>query len=107
MSTDEPEEAEWGLVMPFVVCASQGGPYDDASFVAGTRLGEVMVRLHDHRCFFPGNEFAPDFPVEPALVPQMDLLAMHEGCTLTTEPWGYGAEWVYVTFTPAPSDPPE
>jgi hypothetical protein len=35
------EEPGWDLVMPFVVCASQGGPYDDRSFVAGYQLGRL------------------------------------------------------------------
>lgn len=29
------EEQEYDLVMPFVVCQSQGGPYDDDAFVGG------------------------------------------------------------------------
>jgi hypothetical protein len=28
------DQHEWGMVMPFVVCQSKGGPYDDDSFVA-------------------------------------------------------------------------
>ena len=32
---------DWDLVMPFVVCTSQGGPYDDQSFVAGYQLGRL------------------------------------------------------------------
>jgi hypothetical protein len=32
---DEPEPGTtWGLVVPFVVCQSQGGPYDDDAFVS-------------------------------------------------------------------------
>lgn len=27
-------ESGWGLVMPFMVCASEGGQYDDEAFVA-------------------------------------------------------------------------
>lgn len=28
-------DTEYGLIMPFVVCESRGGPYEDDPFVAG------------------------------------------------------------------------
>jgi len=33
------------LVYPFVVCRSQGGPYDDDTFVAGVQLGRIDAAL--------------------------------------------------------------
>lgn len=37
--------------------------------------------------------------VEPALIPQLDLLAMHLGWTLTAEPWDdHPDEWVLASF---------
>lgn len=39
------EEPELSLVMPFVVCTSEGGPYEDESFVAGWDLGTLDARL--------------------------------------------------------------
>lgn len=75
---DEPEGEAMELVMPFIVCQSNGGPYDDESFVAGFQAGEinyamkllaqigVATRLH--------------WPiVRSALKEQIDLMAMQHG----------------------------
>lgn len=38
--------------------------------------------------------------VYPAMVPQYDLLAMHLGYSMATEPWDeHPDEWTLVTFT--------
>lgn len=91
------EDSEYGLVMPFVVCASKGGPYADESFVAGVRFGEMTMRLEAGET--PVVSYEP-----PALVPQFDLLAMHCGYRLTSEPWDeHPDDWSLVTFTKDPS----
>jgi hypothetical protein len=87
-------EPEYGLVYPFVVCQSQGGPYDDGAFVAGCRFGVVREKCERGDPVIEGYE-----PV--ALVPQLDLLAMAKGYDLVSEPWeddpdGY---WSLVTLT--------
>lgn len=90
------DEASYTLVMPFVVCASAGGSYDDAAFVAGVRFGQDSAELHS---------FAPDEwrqYVDPVMVRQYDLLAMQHGYTMTAEPWDeHPDEWTLVTFTKA------
>lgn len=93
MSEFNPDpEADYGLVMPFVVVTSKGGPYDDQAFVAGARYADVAHALRGKPTEFGTYEF-------PALVPQLDLLAMHEGYTMTTEPWEeHPDEWVWVHF---------
>lgn len=94
MSAEEPEEpGDYGLVMPFVVVASAGGPYDDESFVAGCRFEAVWNELRHQPAEYQSYEY-------PALVPQLDLIAMKEGYTMTTEPWDeHPDEWALVTFT--------
>lgn len=90
----EPEEFNeaYGLLMPFVVVESTGGPYDDRSFVAGARYGDVANALRAKPFAFESYEY-------PELVPQLELLAMHEGYTLTYEPWvEYPDEWTFVRF---------
>jgi hypothetical protein len=96
VSTPEGEEDEgYGLLMPFTVCASQGGPYDDAAFVAGYTAGLLDGRLAD-----PDNGWPIAQQVPSALVPQLDLLAMRHGWNITSEPWGeHPDEWTLVTFT--------
>lgn len=78
---------DYSLVMPFVVVASAGGPYDDGAFVAGCRFGtwDALLTLKP----VMHAEYEP-----PELVPQLDLLAMHHGYTMTTEP--FDDDWTYV-----------
>lgn len=88
-----PDEPTYGLVMPFVVCASKGGPYDDEAFVAGAEYGQ----LHSLLALSPPSHEAY---VRSKSVPQLDLLAMHFGYTFTAEPWDeHPDEWTKVAFT--------
>ena len=81
--------------MPFVVCQSQGGPYDDTAFVAGARFGQIE---HEAKTILPGRQ--KQWWSEPGLVPQLDLVAMENGLNMTTEPWDeHPDEWVLVTFS--------
>ncbi|HEV2928401.1 MAG TPA: hypothetical protein VGW74_06900 [Propionibacteriaceae bacterium] len=97
----DPQSVDYGLAMPFVVCRSKGGPYDDEAFVNGVRCGQVSEQLE---VAAQGRKsFHPDWPVPPALVPQLDLLAMRYGYQMTSKPWADApAEWVFVSFGPAP-----
>lgn len=70
---------EYGLVMPFTVCATEGGPYDDAAFVAGYQCGLIEARMT------AGDPVVKEY-VPPPLVPQIDLLAMRFGYSLTRYP---------------------
>lgn len=87
-------EAEYGLVMPFTVCTSKGGPYDDASFVAGYEMGLLDARLADG----PARVNAS---LRSDSIPQIDLLAMRHGYAVATEPWEDGSEWTLCEFTKA------
>jgi hypothetical protein len=98
--TDD-HEAEYGLVMPFVVCDDNGGPLDAHSFVCGVRYGALAERLA-----LPWLQGHSEY-VEPDLVAQLDLLAMHLGWVMEVTPWGeHPDEWVFVSFA-RPSVPSE
>lgn len=74
MDDDEPR---FDLVMPFIVCRSQGGPYDDDSFSAGFMAGNLFAELESDREVDDGWR-----PIRTDLVPQIDLIAMHCGYRL-------------------------
>lgn len=89
------DEEGYGLLYPFVVCASKGGPYDDGAFVAGCWFGQVSTECKGIALGHEKSWYVPS-----ALVPQIDLLAMHEGLTIAAEPWGdYPDEWTQVTLS--------
>ncbi len=92
------EPAEYGLELPFVACESAGGPYDDAAFVAGFECGFVESMLHV--VSRAGGSF--ERWVNPALMPQLDLIAMKHGYKTTSEPWDeHPDEYVKVNFEPS------
>jgi hypothetical protein len=84
VSTDpiEPEPA-LELVMPFVVVASKGGPYDDEAFVAGWAAGELALAMKTLESI--GAEVTRTVPT--SLVPQIDLIAMQHGYRVQAKPW--------------------
>jgi hypothetical protein len=86
----EPDESEYALVYPFVCCTSNGGVYDDDAFVAGVRFGEISAALRAKSAIY-------ETTCEPSLIPQLDLLAMHTGYTLTHE-CAVPDAWEYATF---------
>ena len=96
MSADE-ERHDYSLVMPFIACRSQGGPYDDEAFVAGFHLGQI------HAVLDRGITEEYSSVEATALVPQLDLLAMSRGCILAHRPWDEDPKWSFVTFVPAAS----
>ena len=97
MAADGPE---YGLVMPFVACQSQGGAFDDAAFVSGYRLGEVNATLEHAK---PERHVLWAHPNDVA---QLDLIAMRQGYTLTTEAWDeHPDEWVEAVLLRADSGP--
>lgn len=99
------EEPEMSLVMPFVVCASNGGPYDDQAFVAGVVFAQHQALL-EHAHPEDGRTVVTTFPVYPALVPQLDLLAMAHGYRLHSEPVpGAAGEWTSVSYRPGEPSP--
>lgn len=90
-----PDKHEYDLVMPFVVCESNGGPYDDEAYVAGWEAGklDLMLELKRPR---PGQFFRPDIPIHADNRPQFDLIAMKHGLVAEFEDAGDG--WLYMTI---------
>lgn len=73
---DQPEQDGYSLVIPFIVCTSQGGPYDDDAFVAGFQAGQIWRSLAAIAAV-EGTGF--DAMVRTELLPQLELIAMHHG----------------------------
>jgi hypothetical protein len=97
MSDDDEQVGGWDLVLPFVACTDHGGPYDPDSFAAGWAAGQLDLALAAAAEL--GGSF--DRYVRPALVPQIDLIAMRRGYTMRAEPWNEEPEWVRVQLHPA------
>lgn len=88
------EEDGMELVMPLVVVVSNGGPYDDASFVAGMNLQQLWGELETRKPI-THQQF-----VRSTLIPQIDLLAMHLGYRMDAEPWAPDPDqWTFAKFT--------
>lgn len=92
MEDEEEKSTQYGLVMPFVVCDNQGGPYESHSFVAGVRFGQWYEILKADPIQHSNYE-----PKE--LVPQLDLLAMDQGYEIESTPWPEDPNWVMVVMT--------
>lgn len=71
---------DWHLIVPFVVCRSCGGPYDDASFVRGFEVGRIAEKLARH----DWDEIAAT--VHEDVVHQLDLIAMRQGYVIIDRP---------------------
>lgn len=111
---DEPDGPEYGLLMPFVVVASAGGPFADAPYAAGWEMGKLGAVLA--QCAFFG--WPPDRQaILASNVKQAELIAMNYGFTMTVHPWAEevpeeaAAEWADVSFSfaalTAPDSPAE
>jgi hypothetical protein len=95
---DRPEEDGYDLLVPFVACQSQGGPYDDEAFVAGFQCGEVDKALTVGAV---SNATTVRFPMaRTVLLKQIELLAMNRGYPVmnVTESEEY-PEWCDLTLT--------
>lgn len=89
----EQDDHDFGLVMPFVVCASEGGPYEDDAFAAGYECGLLDAVLAQ-------RPVEVEQPVRSASLPLVDLIAMRHGFTLTAEAWDeHPDEWSHITLT--------
>lgn len=87
------DNKEFGLVYPFVICKSNGGPYDDGAFVAGTYFGELAALTSSKTSVIEKTVPSP-------LIPQIDLLAMNDGYSLKVEPWDeHPEEWTFISMT--------
>ena len=86
------------LLVPFVVCTSTDGPYDDESFAAGFACGEIYQSLAAAASLRRVTSLR--FPtVLTALLPQLDLIAMHHGFTMISKSDEEFPQWAQVNFT--------
>lgn len=95
---DQPEEIRYDLLFPFIVCQSQGGPYEDDAFVAGYQAGQIDKAL---AAVSAGDGTQAKFTVRSMLVPQLELIAMNRGFpVMVAEPWDeHPEDWTFVTFS--------
>lgn len=95
------EDHEMELVLPFVVVESRGGPYEDQAFTVGYAAGHIAARLEVAQLL--GTD-ALTYPiVRRALLPQLDLIAMHFGfghmdASEASDHIPASDEWCSVTF---------
>lgn len=92
---DQPENDSYGLVYPFVVCASKGGPYDDEAFVAGVTLGQIDRSLEVAAV---AGADRLQFTVNTGLVKQLELCGMARGFPVMTATATDYPTWTFVTF---------
>lgn len=93
MSSQE-EEPTYGLVMPFEVCESQGGPWQDEAFVAGYEMGSIDAD--------PALVGTRGRYVHSGSVPQADLIAMRHGLTCEVGDTDESGVWTFIRFHPTP-----
>jgi hypothetical protein len=87
------------LVFPLVVCASNGGPYDDAAFVAGYEMGLFNQRCLSARAW---SLFQFTATIRRANLPQADLIAMHHGLSMLEQSDDATDEWATVIVSAVP-----
>lgn len=80
---DRADEGTMVLAIPFVVCTSEGGPFDDEAFVAGVQVGEAMTTLRSLRALDAAE--SGRVWVDKRLRKQLDLVAMHYGYVAEVE----------------------
>lgn len=87
---------EYSLVMPFILCTSEGGPYDDEAFVAGYECGWLDSHLETCKSLLatPDSRY-----VHTNVLRQLDLICMSHSFRLTKGQVDDSGEWTWVTFT--------
>lgn len=96
---DNPDDAEYGLVMPFVSVASNGGDYDDSAYVAGYEAGHLAAEIDMCKAMPQGIPATPGpRTIHRGNVAQVDLLAMNAGYSVDVEDVGEDGEWAWVKF---------
>ena len=73
---DQPEDEGMSLVFPFVVCQSNGGPYDDDAFTAGYQCGQIDRSLAAAAAV---GATSMTCTVYTTLIKQLELVAMNRG----------------------------
>lgn len=94
-------DAVYGVVLPFTVVTSKGGPYDDLAFTAGWQCGLIDGLLAAHK--------VPEqwMPVAVSLRAQVDLIAMYRGYVALWHDHPENPEWASVRFAQGASVMPD
>lgn len=82
------------LVMPFVACKSQGGPYTDDAFVAGYQIGQLAAEAE---ALVPGRSIQAI--IYTNLERQADLVAMWKDCSIELRVSQEAPGWTNVKLT--------
>jgi hypothetical protein len=95
MTEPHPTEGEYTAVMPFILCQSEGGPYDDAAFIAGATCGALIEELRVLRLTTatPHERY-----MNAKYLPQIDLIAMANGYTIKPGELDQASGWQIITF---------
>lgn len=88
------DDVERSLVYPFIVCASNGGPFDDDAYVAGVEFGSIATKLEAA----PAECSEMSFTVRSANVGQLDLAAANSHWLMERALWDEDPEWSFVKF---------
>jgi hypothetical protein len=103
---DRPEEDGMELVVPFIACMSQGGPFADDAFVAGFQCGDIDRALKAGAAVMAETLRFP--MVRTELLKQLELCAMNRGyphmVASTSEEY---PDWSDVRFSLEPIEAPE
>jgi hypothetical protein len=89
------DDGQYHDIMPIVAVQSNGGPYQDADFLAGMLLGQIDTAL-THQ-----PEHA-SWTIPAELLPQLDLLAMHHHYRFEVIPMEHDdptCQWVGIELT--------
>lgn len=89
------EDNEYELVMPFVLTRSNGGPFDDAAFVAGMTCGA----LHQELAMTAALHALPrERYIDLRFIKQADLIAMKHGYVMKAGETDGASGWQHVQF---------
>lgn len=73
---DHEHEEGYGLVMPFVVCKTNDGPYDDESYACGWEMAVLDERLKIAKA---ANAVIHSVMIHAGNLPQLELVLMKFG----------------------------
>lgn len=86
------------LVLPFLPVASKGGPFDDASYMAGYEMGVVDATLRASNIL----RKTVTATIHTANTEQADLIAMRHGFVSHAEELDSWPGWSTIRFYPGP-----
>jgi hypothetical protein len=90
-------EPDYEIVVPFKVCISAGGPYDDEAFVAGFQAGQIDQALQAAATMHAAEV---RFTVYTTLVKQLELIGMSRGfAAVQVEECDGLPEWSFISFS--------